>query len=100
MPTKTPLIPLGDRVVVVPDPLPARNGLLIIPESKWAQPSDRGTVVATGLGSWDEEGERVPVELAEGERVLFTRVRGMQVTIGERVFLLLREVDVLATLPT
>jgi chaperonin GroES len=99
MPKKIPLIPLADRVVLVPDPVPERSGLLYVPESKWAQPSDRGTVVRVGLGGWDEDGEREPLALCEGDHVLFTRVRGMQVTIGETVYLLLREVDVLATLP-
>ena len=97
MTKKIPLIPLGDRVVITPDP-EAERGLLVVVR-KWAQPQDRGTVVAAGLGNWDEEGEREPLGVAEGERVLFARTRGMQVTIGEKVFVLVRESELLATLP-
>jgi chaperonin GroES len=93
------LIPLGDRVVIVPDEAPElKNGLVVLP-SKWDQPTDRGTVVAAGLGDWDEDGERNPLTIEVGERVLFTRVRGMQVAIGERTFVLVRESELLATLP-
>ena len=94
---KSPLIPLGDRVVILPDEPPEGRGVLITPE-KWRQPQDRGKVLAVGLGLFDEDDERVPVELEEGDHVLFTRTRGMQVTIGEQVLLLLRESEVLAKL--
>lgn len=99
MPKTCALIPLGDRVVILPDPAPERRGLISLAGARWQQPSDRGTVAAVGLGNWDEEGERVPPELEVGARVMFTRTRGMQVTIGETVWLLVREVDVLAQLP-
>lgn len=94
---KSPLIPLGDRVVILPDEPPERRGVLITPE-KWRQPQDRGTVQAVGLGRFDEDGDREAVALVEGDRVLFVRLRGMQVTIGEQVLLLLRESEVLAKL--
>lgn len=97
MKMKSALIPLGDRVVILPDE-PEQHGVLLIP-SKWRQPSDRGKVLAVGLGAWDEDGDRQPVELAVGERVLFTRTRGMQVTIGDQVLLLLRESEILAVVP-
>ena len=99
MPPTCPIIPLGDRVVILPDPTPERHGSILLAGARWQQPSDRGTVQAVGLGGWDEDGDRVPVELEEGARVVFTRVRGMQVTIGETVWLLVREVDILAQLP-
>src|SRR5512135_1435834 len=98
MPHTCPIIPLGDRVVILPDPTPERHGSILLAGARWVQPSDRGTVAAVGLGGWDEDGDRVPVELEEGARVVFTRVRGMQVTIGETVWLLVREVDILAQL--
>jgi chaperonin GroES len=91
------LIPLGDRVVILPDEPAGSRGVLLI-HSKWQQPSDRGRVIAVGLGSWDEDGDRVTLEVEVGTRVLFSRVRGMQVTIGEQVLLLLRESELLATL--
>ena len=94
---ESPLIPLGDRVVILPDPTAESSGILITPE-KWRQPSDRGVVQAVGLGRWDEDGDRVPVEVEVGSRVLFARVRGMQVTIGDQVLLLLRESEILARL--
>jgi chaperonin GroES len=95
---KCALIPLGDRVVVLPDQAAEGRGVLITPE-KWRQPSDRGRVLATGLGGWDEDGDRVPLEVEVGAHVIFSRVRGMQVTIGDEVVLLLRESELLAGLP-
>src|SRR5512143_577538 len=100
MPKTCAIIPLGDRVVILPDPTPERHGLISLAGAKWAQPSDRGTVEAVGLGDWDDEGSRKTLSVSVGDRVLFTRTRGMQVTIGETVWLLVREVDVLATLPS
>jgi chaperonin GroES len=93
------LIPLGDRVVILPDPVPELTNGLVRVHSNWAVPVDRGTVVSVGLGGWDEDGNRVAVGLGVGDRVVFTRVRGMQVTISSHVLVLVREVDVLATLP-
>lgn len=92
------LIPLGDRVVILPDTPAERKGGIFILE-KWQRPSDRGIVVAVGLGLWDEDDERVPVQLEVGMRVLFSRVRGMQVTLPNAIVLILRELDVLAVLP-
>jgi chaperonin GroES len=94
---KSPLIPLGDRVVIFPDEPATEKGAIFTPE-RWRQPTDRGVVVAVGLGAFDEDDEREPLGLEVGQRVLFSRMRGMQVTFADKVWLLLRESEVLAAL--
>ena len=96
---KSPLTPLGDRVVILPDAAPAEKSGLFVPE-KWRVATDRGVVIAVGLGAFDEDDERIPLGLDIGQRVLFSRARGMQITIGDDVLLLLRESEILATLPS
>jgi len=98
MTTKSPLTPLGDRVVILPDDPPSVKGGLFVPE-KWRVATDRGVVIAVGLGAFDEDDERIPVDLEVGQRVLFSRARGMQITIADKILLLLRESEILAVLP-
>ena len=98
MTTKSPLTPLGDRVVIMPDNPPSVKGGLFVPE-RWRVATDRGVVVAVGLGAFDEDDEREPLELEVGQRVLFSRMRGMQITFAEKIWLLLRESEILAVLP-
>jgi chaperonin GroES len=95
---KSPLIPLGDRVVILPDDPPSVKGGLFVPE-RWRVATDRGVVVAVGLGAFDDDDEREPIELRVGQKVLFSRMRGMQVTFDEKIWLLLRESEILAVLP-
>ena len=87
--------PLADRVVVrsLEDAERTRRGLFI-PDSAKEKPQ-RGEIVAVGPGRFDE-GKRVPMDVKVGDKVLYGKYSGTEVTIDGEQLLILRESDVLA----
>lgn len=95
---KVKIQPLADRVVVEPlEESEEMRGGLYIPDTAKEKPQ-QGTVVAIGPGRRTDEGERIPVELSEGDRVLYGKYSGTEVTVDERELLIIKESDVLAVL--
>ena len=90
--------PLADRVVVrsLEDAEQTRGGLFI-PDSAKEKPQ-QGEILAVGPGRFDE-GKRVPMDLKVGDRVLYGKYSGTEVTIDGEQLLILRESDVFAVLP-
>jgi len=91
------LKPLGDRVIVkaVEEEEVTAGGLVLPDTAKEKQ--QRGKVVSVGDGSWDEDGEkRIPLDVAEGDEVLFSKYGGTEVTVEGEDLLVLRESDILA----
>jgi chaperonin GroES len=89
--------PLGDRVVVeIIEEEKTASGI-VLPDVAKDKPQ-RGTVVAVGPGRWLANGQRVPVEVARGDVVLFAQGAGTKVKIGDRTLLVLSESDVMAVL--
>jgi chaperonin GroES len=87
--------PLADRVVVRPiDEGEQMKGGLHIPDTAKEKPQ-QGEVVVVGPGGM-EKGERVPMELAVGQKVLYGRYSGTEVTIDDQKLLIVKESDVLA----
>jgi chaperonin GroES len=92
------LKPLGDRVVVEPierDEVTASG--IYVPETAKEKPQE-GKVVAAGPGRRDDEGKRIPMDVAEGDRVLYAKYAGTEVKLGDKKYLILKESDVLAIL--
>ena len=89
--------PLDDRVVV--EPLEAEEktaGGILLPDTAKEKPQ-RGKVLAVGDGKWDEDGDkRVPLDVSEGDEVLYTKYGGTEIKVGADEVLILRESDVLA----
>jgi chaperonin GroES len=87
--------PLADRVVIkaLEDAEQMRGGLYI-PDTAKEKPQ-QGEVVAVGPGRV-EDGKRVEMELKVGNKVLYGKYSGTEVTIDEQPYLILRESDVLA----
>jgi chaperonin GroES len=87
--------PLADRVVVKPlEEAEQMRGGLYIPDTAKEKPQ-QGEVVAVGPGKV-EDGKRIDMELKVGDRVLYGKYSGTEVTIGDDQYLILRESDVLA----
>jgi chaperonin GroES len=87
--------PLADRVVVKPlEESEQMCGGLYIPDTAKEKPQ-QGEVVAVGPGKV-EDGKRVDMELKVGDKVLYGKYSGTEVTIGDDQYLILRESDVLA----
>lgn len=93
------LKPLGDRLIVqaIEEDETTASGIFL-PETAKEKPS-RGKVIAVGDGKWDEDGEkRIPLDVAEGDEVLYSKYGGTEVTVEGDELLVLRESDVLAKL--
>ena len=87
--------PLADRVVVRSlESNEQTRGGLFIPDTAKEKPQE-GEILAVGPGRYDD-GKRVPMEVKVGDKVLFGRYSGTEVTIDGEALLILRETDVLA----
>ncbi|HEX7090402.1 MAG TPA: co-chaperone GroES [Longimicrobiales bacterium] len=98
MPTAsaTRIQPLADRIVVKPlEETEQMKGGLYIPDTAKEKPQ-QGEVVAVGPGKLTDDGKRVAPEVKEGDRVLYGKYSGTEVTVGDEQYLILRESDVLA----
>ncbi len=90
--------PLHDRVVVRRlDEEEKTAGGIIIPDTAKEKPM-QGEVVAVGPGARDEPGKVVPLDLKAGDRVLFGKWSGTEVTIDGKELLIMKESDILGVL--
>ena len=89
--------PLHDRILVtrIEAKEMAKSGI-IIPDTAKEKPQE-GEVVAVGLGKL-EKGQRVPVDVKVGDRILFGKYTGSEINVDDREYLILREEEVLAKL--
>jgi chaperonin GroES len=88
--------PLADRVVVrATEESEQMRGGLYIPDTAKEKPQ-QGEVVAAGPGRFDEKGNRLPMDVKPGDKVLYGKYSGTEVTIDGEQLLILRESDVLA----
>lgn len=89
------LKPLGDRLVVKALEAEEKTASgLYLPDQAKEKPQ-RGKVLAVGPGRY-EDGKRIPMLVAEGDEVVFSKYGGTEVTIDGEDLIILREVDVLA----
>lgn len=96
--TKIVLKPLEDRVVV--QPLEAEQTTasgLVIPDTAKEKPQE-GEVVAVGPGRVDDNGNRVPLDVAVGDKVIFSKYGGTEVKYAGEELLILSARDVLAVI--
>jgi chaperonin GroES len=89
------LQPLGDRVVVqsIEAEQVTASGL-VLPDTAAEKPQ-RGKVLAVGAGRY-EDGKRVPLQVAEGDEVIYSKYGGTEVKVDGEDLLILRESDILA----
>jgi chaperonin GroES len=95
--TSVSVAPLADRVVVksLEEAAPMRGGLYI-PDTAKEKPQ-QGEIIAVGPGRFEKD-KRVPMDLKVGDKVLFAKYTGAEVTIDGEQLLILRESDVLAVI--
>jgi chaperonin GroES len=91
------LKPLGDRLIVEPvEEEQTTVGGIVLPDTALEKPQ-RGNVVAAGPGSRNAEtGERIPMDVVEGDLIVFSKYGGTEIRIEGTDYLILRESDVLA----
>ncbi len=93
--SKVKVQPLSDRVVIRPlEETEQMRGKLYIPDTAKEKPQ-QGEIVAVGPGRF-EKGELVPMELKVGQKVLYGKYTGTEVTLDDTEYLIVKESDVLA----
>jgi len=96
--TTTRLRPLHDRVLVKRlEEQDERHGSLIIPDSAKEKPQE-AEVIAVGTGRVTDDGRTLPLIVKKGDRVLFGKYSGSEVTLDGEEFLVMKEEDVLGIL--
>ena len=90
------LKPLGDRLIVqaVEEDETTASGI-VLPDTAKEKPQ-RGKVLAVGDGKFGDDNERVPIDVDEGDEVLYSKYGGTEITVDGEELLVLRESDVLA----
>ena len=90
------LKPLGDRLIVeVLEEEEVTASGIVLPDTAKEKPQ-RGRVLAVGPGSRDDNGKFIPMDLEEGDEVVFSKYGGTEIKVGADEYLILRESDVLA----
>ena len=91
-------MPLGDRVAVeLVEQEEKTAGGIFIPDTAKEKPS-QGIVVAVGSGARDEKGNLVPVELKVGQKILFGKWAGTEVTIDNKKLMVMKVSDVIGVI--
>jgi len=90
------LQPLGDRLIVeaLEEEVTTIGGI-VLPDTAREKPQ-RGKILAVGPGSRNDNGELVPMDVAAGDEIIFSKYGGTEVKVGLEDLLILRESDVLA----
>lgn len=90
------LKPLGDRVVIKPTPVKevTKSGIYI-PENVKEKPQE-GTIIAIGPGKFNDKGVHFPLEVREGQKILYNKYSGTEFKLHDEEFLILSEKDILA----
>ena len=95
--TRLKILPLADRVAIRPiEETEAMKGGLYIPDTAKEKPI-QGEVIAVGPGRM-EKGQRIPMELEGGDRVVYGKYTGSPVELADEEIILIRESDVIAKL--
>jgi len=96
----TTIEPLGDRVAIRPIEGSEMKGHIYIPEAHKEKPV-RGTIIAVGPGKVEGfDGEIIPMSLKVGDVVIYGKYSGTQIEHEDEELILIREVDVLARVPS
>ena len=92
------LKPLGDRVIIelVESEEKTASGI-VLPDNAKEKPQE-GKIVAVGTGRVLENGERIALEVAQGDRIIFSKYAGTEVKYDGSDYLILRESDILAVI--
>ena len=95
--TKAAIQPLEDRVVIMPnDDVEEMRGGLYIPDTAKEKPT-QGEIIAVGPGRV-EEGNRVPMDISVGDKVIYGKYSGTQFQLGDDEVIIIKASDILAKL--
>ena len=90
--------PLADRVLIKPmEASEMKKGGIIIPDTAKEKPQE-GEVIEVGPGRVTDDGKKIPVEVKKGDKVLYGKYSGTEVTIDDVEYMIMRESDILAVI--
>jgi chaperonin GroES len=90
------LKPLGNRVVIEPiEEEEVTASGIVLPETAKEKPQ-KGKVLSVGPGDRNDEGDRIPMDVKEGDTVLFAKYAGTEIKLDGKKLLIMRESDLLA----
>jgi chaperonin GroES len=94
--TATTLRPLGDRVVIQPTPREetTKSGI-VLPDTAKEKPQE-GSIIAAGPGRLNDDGEREPMDVKVGDKVLYAKYAGTEFKIDGEEYLIVSQKDILA----
>jgi chaperonin GroES len=94
--TATKLKPLGDRVVIQPTPREemTKSGI-VLPDTAKEKPQE-GTILAAGPGRIGDDGKREPMDVSEGQKVLYAKYAGTEFKVDNEELLIVSQKDILA----
>jgi len=90
------LKPLGNRVVIEPtEQEEVTAGGIVLPETAKEKPQ-KGKILSVGPGERDEQGKYIPMDVKEGDSVLFAKYAGTEIKVEGKKLLIMKENDILA----
>ncbi len=91
--------PLMDNILIEPvEQAEQTEGGIILPKTVDKDRPEQGKVVAVGPGKKNDSGETVPVELKEGQKVLFTKYGPTEIKVDDKEYLIAKQEDILAVI--
>ena len=91
--------PLADHILIEPISQEEKTaGGILIPETAEKERSEQGKVIAVGPGRLLSSGKRTPLEVKEGDKVLFTKFGPNEIKVADKEYLIAKEEDILAIL--
>ena len=89
--------PLGDRLIVKPIERETMKGGIIIPDTAKEKPME-GEVLAAGPGKLDEKGNRMPMDVKVGDKVLYGKYSGTEIKLDDETYLIIHQDEILGIL--
>lgn len=89
--------PLGDRLIVKPIERETMKGGIIIPDTAKEKPME-GEVLAAGPGKRDDKGNRMPMDVKKGDRVLYGKYSGTEIKLDDETYLIIHQDEILGIL--
>ena len=92
------LKPLADRVLVKPDEAEQKTASGLYIASNAQEKPQRGTIVAVGAGKVNDKGERIPMDVKVGDKVLTSKYSGTEVKVDDKEYKVVNQDDILAVI--
>lgn len=89
--------PLGDRLIVKPIERETMKGGIIIPDTAKEKPME-GEVLAAGPGKLNEQGQRAPMDVKVGDKVLYGKYSGTEIKLDDETYLIIHQDEILGIL--